>query len=283
MAADTLAITQPAISHAIKRLESVTGVVLWKKQGRKVQLTEAGHYLARASKRILPQLVRLDETLQGFSAGQSEKISIGVECYLNHNWLLCVLSDCLVRWSSINIDIKQGCRFSGINALINRQVDLLITPDSLLHPQLTAAPLFDYEQRLYVASNHNLATEAFVTPQQLSNEVLYSYPVEMSRLDIFNQFLLPGHCYPKAVRYLESEALIIENIRLSRGVACLPDWLQLSSIYEDIVSLKLGTKGIVKTMHMLTRKNNDNLMLDELGATLKKSSQAAVEKTASPG
>ena len=43
-------------------------------------------------------------------------------------------------------------------------------------PGLRFEPVFDYEQVLVVADSHRLANESYVVPEQLSTEVLITYP-----------------------------------------------------------------------------------------------------------
>lgn len=62
-AAQAMHMTQPAISHAISRLEGATGVVLFDRSRKTLRPTEAGHYLYREAKHVLDDLVRIDEAL----------------------------------------------------------------------------------------------------------------------------------------------------------------------------------------------------------------------------
>ncbi|MGC9492467.1 LysR family transcriptional regulator, partial [Vibrio genomosp. F10] len=56
MAAKALHIAQPALSISIKKFEQQLGVVLFKRQDRKVELTHEGKVLLEHAKRILQQL-----------------------------------------------------------------------------------------------------------------------------------------------------------------------------------------------------------------------------------
>jgi DNA-binding transcriptional LysR family regulator len=52
-AADSLFISQPAVSLQVQNLERQLGVVLFDRSGRKVELTDAGQVLLQYSERIL--------------------------------------------------------------------------------------------------------------------------------------------------------------------------------------------------------------------------------------
>ena len=62
-AAQIMHLTQPAVSHAISRLESATGVQLFDRSYKTLRPTEAGQYLYSEAKFVLDELVRIDEAL----------------------------------------------------------------------------------------------------------------------------------------------------------------------------------------------------------------------------
>lgn len=62
-AAQAMHMTQPAISHAISRLEHATGVQLFDRSHKTLRPTEAGQYLYGEAKFVLDELVRIDEAL----------------------------------------------------------------------------------------------------------------------------------------------------------------------------------------------------------------------------
>lgn len=62
-AAQAMHLTQPAVSHAISRLEHATGVQLFDRSHKTLRPTEAGQYLYGEAKFVLDELVRIDEAL----------------------------------------------------------------------------------------------------------------------------------------------------------------------------------------------------------------------------
>jgi hypothetical protein len=109
-----------------------------------------------------------------------------MECHPCYQWLLKVVSPYLARWPDVDVDVKQKFQFGGIGALFGYEIDLLVTPDPLYKPGLRFEPVFDYEQVLVVSRDHPLAGVAYVKPEQLTKEVLITYPVAIDRLDIYN-------------------------------------------------------------------------------------------------
>jgi Transcriptional regulator len=256
-AADVLCLTQSALSHSIKKLEQQLGTAIWLREGRHLRLTQAGQHLLAVADRVLPQLAMAEERLQQFAQGKRGTLRIGMECHPCYQWLLKVVSPYLAVWPDVDVDVKQKFQFGGIGALFAYEIDLLVTPDPLFKPGLHFEPVFDYEQVLAVSRAHPLAHVKFVKPQQLTQEVLITYPVEIERLDIYRQFLLPAGVAPKRHQIIETTDIMLQMVASGRGVSALPRWLVREYADKmDIVPLRLGARGIKKQIYLGARQTD---------------------------
>jgi LysR family transcriptional regulator, regulator for metE and metH len=257
-AADTLNLTQSALSHAVKKLEQQLGTPVWTREGRSMRLTQAGQYLLGLANRMLPQFELAEERMKQYAQGERGTLRIGMECAPCYQWLLKVVSPYLSRWPDVDVDVKQRFQFGGIGALIGYEIDVLVTPDPLKKPGLRFQPVFDYEQVLVVADDHALAGEAYVTPEQVAEEVLITYPVETDRLDIYTQFLTPANIVPRRHKVIETTDIMLQMVASGRGVAALPRWLaEEYASWMPLTPLKLGRKGIAKQIFLGTRKADE--------------------------
>jgi 5-methyltetrahydropteroyltriglutamate--homocysteine methyltransferase len=78
---------------------------------------------------------------------------------------------------------------------------------------------------LVVAKDHPFAGRKYVEPGELESQTLITYPVEIERLDVYSQFLLPAGCVPKRQRTIETTDIMLQMVASGRGVAALPGWL----------------------------------------------------------
>lgn len=254
-AAGVLHLTQSALSHSMKKLEQQLGTDIWLREGRSLRLTQAGRYLLAVANRVLPQLDLAEEHLGQFAQGERGALRIGMECHPCYQWLLKVVAPYLAAWPDVEVDVKQKFQFGGIGALFGYEINLLVTPDPLFKPGLKFEPVFDYEQVLVVARTHTLASVAYVKPQQLTREVLISYPVDIERLDIYNQFLLPAGITPKRHKTIETTDIMVQMVASGRGVAALPRWLvDEYATRMNVVPVRLGPRGIAKQIFLGTRE-----------------------------
>src|SRR5690606_17440747 len=177
--------------------------------------------------------------------GERGTLRIGMECHPCYRWLLKVVEPYFREFRDVELDVKQQFRFGGIGALFAHEIDMLVTPDPLRRKGLHFEPVFDYEQVLVVSKRHPLAHKKFVLPHELETETLITYPVEVDRLDVYSQFLLPANARPKRHKVIETTDIMLQMVESGRGVAALPGWLVAQ--YEkrlQVRSLRLGKKGV---------------------------------------
>ena len=259
-AADRLHLTQSALTHAIKKLEQRTTVKLWNKEGRTLRLTQAGSYLLAVANRLVPQLEYADQVIERFARGEKGVIRIGMECHPCYQWLLKVVAPYIERYPEVDIDVKQQFQFGGMEALINYDIDVLVTPDPIHQSGVTFKPVLDYQQVLVVSKQHALAKKTQVEPKDLAGEVLYSYPVDIDRLDIYSQFLNPANCRPKKHKSIEATDIMLQLVAAGRGVAALPHWLV--NEYADkmaIQAVRLGKAGVSKSIYLGLRDDDQGI------------------------
>ncbi|WP_028975436.1 LysR family transcriptional regulator [Spirochaeta cellobiosiphila] len=258
-ASETLNLTQPALSHAIKKLEGQLGLPLWTKEGRNLRLSQGGLLLKELADQILPQVTHSEELLKQISQGKRGVLRIGMECHPCYKWLVKVVDPYLQVWPDVDLDVRQEFQFDGLRALKDNDIDLLVTPDPVLSDELESYSIFDYELLLALSINHPLASKAYIEPEDLQKEILITYPVGKEKLDVYTQFLLPAYRNPKQFKTIETTDIMLQMVNAGRGLTTLPDWL--IEEYKDTLSIKglpLGSMGIHKSLFIIKKKSTPN-------------------------
>ncbi|WP_289245265.1 LysR family transcriptional regulator [uncultured Methylophaga sp.] len=256
-AAKQLHLTQSALSHTMRKLEDKLGAPIWLREGRSLHLTQSGKYLLGIANRVLPQLEHAENELKQMVQGERGTLRIGMECHPCYQWLLKVVSPFLNHWPDVDVDVKQKFQFGGVGALLDYEIDLLVTPDPFYKTGLQFQPVFDYEQVLVVSSDHPLATRDFIHPEELRDQVLLTYPVPTDRLDIYTQFLNPAGVNPKSHKTSETTDIMLQMVANGRGVAALPRWLAEEYCTKlAIAVVRLGSEGIAKQIYLGTRESD---------------------------
>jgi LysR family transcriptional regulator for metE and metH len=259
-AANSLCLSQSALSHQIRYLEKKLALSLWQRDGRNLRLTQAGNLLLQTAEQILPVLSQTEKTLEAYSEGRQGILRIGVECYPCYEWLTGVVGAFLEALPEVEIDIINKFQFSGLEGLLNHHIDILITPDPVRKKEIKYEPLAEYETVLVVSAAHPLATVKTLKPEHLASETLLTFPVPQDRLDILTQFLKPAQASPKKIKEIESIDLMLQLASLQRGVCVLPQWL--AETYCKSLPLKIiriGKAGIHKELLIALRKSDQHV------------------------
>ena len=135
-------------------------------------------------------------------------------------------------------------------------------------------------QVLVVQASHPLASAAYAKPEQLTSEVLITYPVALERLDVYNQFLMPAGISPKRHKTIETTDIMLQMVASGRGVAALPRCLVEE--YADkleIVPVRLGRHGISKQIFLGARETDEGV--DYLKAFVEQARQVPVQERTS--
>jgi LysR family transcriptional regulator, regulator for metE and metH len=259
-AADRLNLSQSALSHTIRRFEERYGVEVWRKRGRSLRFTQAGEHLLALAQRVLPQIEHAEDALADFASGRRGALRVGMECHPCQKWLMRMTATYLARWPDVDFEVRTAFGFDGLAALLDNEIDLLVTPDPIESSEACFMPVFDYELVLVVPRAHPLATRDAVLPHDLLDEDLITVPVSPERLDVYTRFLVPAHCRPRRHRTVETTDLMLQLVAAGRGVTVLPDWLvREEGANLPVRTLRLGSEGIGKSIHLGIRQGEDEV------------------------
>ncbi len=253
-AADILHITQSALSHQIKGLEDQAGVELFVRRSKPLKLSAAGHRLLRLAEKVLPEIEALEAEFEGVREGSAGRMHIAIECHACFEWLFPVLERFRKTWADVDVDIRPGLAFDALPALQKEEVDLVVSSDPEDLSGVIFKPLFDYEPVFVASSQNPLAKKDYIDAEDLRDQLLITYPVDRTRLDVFTELLIPAGVEPRAMRQVELTAVILLLVASNRGVAVLPDWVVREVRYNsDYVTRPLTKDGRTKRLFAATR------------------------------
>lgn len=260
VAAGRLHLTQSALSHQIKEIETRLGLPLLNRKSRPISLTQAGHKLSLLAEDLLP---KLDETLAGLkrmTQGQAGRLYIASECHNCLDWLLPRLRAYRDRFHDVELDVVLSASLDPLPKLLAGEVDLVLSPDQRGLGGIVWAPLFAYEMKLVMCRDHRLSSRAYILPEDLRGETLLVYPVENARLDVFTRFLWPEGVEPARIRRVENTTMLLELAALGQGVAVLPNWICDPAEHAGRArSARMGAEGLSGTLFAALRDGETDL------------------------
>ena len=240
-AADRLHLTQSALSHQLRDLEVRLKTPLLNRRTRPARLTTAGLRLVALAEDVLPRIRTAEQELRRLAAGRAGRLHVAIDCHSCFQWLMPTLDAFRKDWPEVSLDLTAAFSFAPLPALARGDLDVVITSDPEALESVAYTPLFAYELVLAVSSQGPLARPGPILPADLADQVLITYPVDRSRLDIYTAFLDPADIEPAAVRTAELTPMIVQLVASGRGVAALPSWAL--DEYRNLPGLKICRLG----------------------------------------
>jgi DNA-binding transcriptional LysR family regulator len=169
LAAESLNRTQPAVSQALKALETQTGTELFDRSGYRLELTAVGRRVYLQSLRVLSEAEDLTQLIRHFEKGQEETITIAIDAAADLNILTVVLAGLQSRFPDTRVVLRTEVLSGAIEAVQSGEAALAVAPAI---PVVLEEESFDYRP---VARSvmHNVAApsllEAMEAPQTLAD------------------------------------------------------------------------------------------------------------------
>ncbi len=250
-AADSLFVTQSALSHQIKKLESLLDGSIFVRHSDPFKLTPQGKKLLELANDVLPRIEITEKQLVHSEGG---RLNIAIECHSCFDWLIPTLDVFREKQPKVDFDLSLAFSFEPMEALKNYDVDMVVTSDPLDDKQFEYLPLFDYQMLMVMSHDNALSNKSYLQPKDVKDQTLLTYPVSHDRLDVFNYFLKPAKVNPKTTRKVELPLMMMQLVLNNQGIATMPQWA-LTDEQQFKVSLKpLGKNGVWRTLYLAVRR-----------------------------
>ncbi len=245
-AADRLHLTQSALSHQLRDIESQLGVSLFVRLSRRMALTAEGERLLSSARRVLDELTRAEDDVRGMSANGRGVLRLCTQCNTGYHWLPPLLDGFRRKHPGVDVQIEVAATDRPIQALRDGQIDLaVITDDDVDDPRIRLRPLFVDELVAIVAPDHRLARRAWVDPKDLAREHLIVYKIDRRTSYIFKRILTPAGVEPERISWVPLTEAILEMTKAGLGVGVLARWAAEPALKSGTLkAIRISRRGV---------------------------------------
>ena len=244
LAAERVFLTQSALSHQIRALETHYDITLFQRTTQGLRFTPAGQRLLDLANELLPLIEKSERDLIRLKSDQSGELRIVLECHTCFDWLTPVMDAFRRAWPEVEIDLVAGFHSDPWGLLSQDKADVVIggLPEKVM--DLQHVPLFKFEIMAVLPPEHTLRNKTRLLAEDFSNETLITYPVPEERIDVIKQVLKPANIQFNR-RTAELTIAIMQLVASRRGLAALPSWGIQSYVEHEYVTAKpIGVKGL---------------------------------------
>ncbi|MDN4493301.1 LysR family transcriptional regulator [Ureibacillus aquaedulcis] len=173
-AAESLHITQPALSKSISLLEENLGVSLFDRNGRAIKLNRYGQFFLERAEFILKEYdITKDDLLNLVSPGQGV-VSIGFMHTLGLEVIPRLMAAVQKVYPQMKIQLTQSNSSTILSRLNVGELDLCLISSSNTNKDLVWEKLWEEELYLIVPENHPLAYKKLVSVEDFASEPFIS-------------------------------------------------------------------------------------------------------------
>lgn len=126
-AAERLGKSQSAISYSVQKLESGLNVRVFRLEGRRAVLTEAGEALCHHARRLMEQAEQAEQLAEQFGMGYEAQIHIAMDTIFPKDLMLDTLSDYAATHPQTRITLLETVLSGSDEAVLKRNVDMAIS------------------------------------------------------------------------------------------------------------------------------------------------------------
>jgi LysR family transcriptional regulator, benzoate and cis,cis-muconate-responsive activator of ben and cat genes len=266
-AADRLKITQPALSKQIAELENRIGFLVFKRDQKRVELTEAGRVFVRGCNdalAILEKSVRLarsthDEVLPLITVGHSP--------YVDPALISAVLSTHLPLYPDLRLRMESMFAMDLTHSVLAAELDLAIIAEPTENPHLTLVQLATVPLCVAMQAEHPAAKRGSVSIEELgdvgwmipprkAHPVIYDRILDASRQACVSPVELHHYVAPQ-----ETVQLITENF----GIAFMAKGVAEQIRNTEIAVRPLSQTALQVTSYLVLRADQSSRLVNEFG------------------
>ncbi|TMH50524.1 MAG: LysR family transcriptional regulator, partial [Betaproteobacteria bacterium] len=125
-AAERVHLTQSALSHQLKALESHYGLAMVKRHGQSVQLTEPARRLVALGHTVMNEVQTAERDLAKLARKPAGTLRIALECHTCFDWLMPIMDAFRKHWPEVELDLVSGFHPNPLALLADNKTDLVI-------------------------------------------------------------------------------------------------------------------------------------------------------------
>src|SRR5918996_507808 len=255
-AAERLHLTQSALSHQLRDIESRLGLQLFLRLGKRMVLTPPGERVLGAARRVLDEIGRTEDDLRLMTQHGKGVLRLCTQCNTGYHWLPPLLQAFHRKFPGIDVQIMVNATDRPIEALLEGQIDLAIVTSEPDDKRLVTQPLFNDELVAVVSSSHPFAKRPHVEADDFAHEHLIIYTADRSDSYTFRRILSPAGVEPARVSQVPLTEAILELVKAGLGISVMARWAIEPAIKSGAIkAVRISKRGVYRAWAAVTLRD----------------------------
>jgi len=166
-AAETLHMTQPAVTFQIRQLEEHFNTRLFDRTHNRISLTAAGQRVYDYAEKIIALYGEMDSRVRELTGDVSGILIIGASTTIAEYVLPSLLGEFQARYKDVNVRLSVSNSLGVVHMVENNTVDVGIVESPVTNKNLAVEVCWHDELMLICQPGHALAKKSSITPQEI--------------------------------------------------------------------------------------------------------------------
>jgi DNA-binding transcriptional LysR family regulator len=253
-AAETMHLSQPALSKSIKALEEELGMTLIIRTNKTSDLTDSGRIVLEYAQKMTSLLSEMRITLNDITTLSRGQIDIGLPPIIGSLFFPRVIAKFHHAFPNIELNITEYGGARVVKSVEEGEFELGVAVLPLDEQQFDVYPIVEEKMKLLVFKDHRLATRKVVDIKELKEEEFIFYHEEFALNQIMrNQFIEAGF-EPKILFQSSQWDLMTEMVAANLGITILPRSICNRAFNTDLRVIDLK-EDILWRLAVITKKD----------------------------
>lgn len=250
-----LHLTQSALSHQLRDIESRLGTALFLRVGKHLTLTPAGERLLLSANTVLATIERTEDAIRNMAGDQRGILRISTACYTCYHWLPPLLKRYARTHPRVDVRIDVAATSAPIPALLDGRLDLALVSEPVQDRRIVTRPVFDDEWVVVLATSHQLASKRVFELENFATETFMHHGPK-DDCTVYQDMLVPAGIIPAHFVQIQLTEAIIEMAKAGLGVGVLAWWAVEPHVRAGTLrALPLTRRGFRKKWRAATLKD----------------------------
>lgn len=238
-AADSLHISQPALSKMIKGLEDEIGMPLFIRSNKLNEITDAGLVVMEFAKKMTTIMEEMKSTLNDMTNLLRGKIHIGIPPIIGSLFFPKVIAKFHHQFPNVEINITEYGGARVVKSVEEGEFELGVAVLPINEDEYDVYPIVEEEMKLLVPVNHPFSSRDSVQLLDLKEEEFIFYNEEFALYGMMrNEFIHAGF-EPKILFKSSQWDFMTEMVAASLGVTILPESISQRAAHKEIKMVAL--------------------------------------------
>lgn len=257
--ATRLFLTQSALSHQLRSIESQMGFKVFLRKRNQWKLTKEGEELYQLANTVLAEIDKGLTNIQQIKEGSKGKIRISTECYSFYQGLPQFIQKMSLLYPDILIDLDVEATHRPVSKVLSKDLDMAIVTSKPVNDDLVSVEIFEDEIFAILHKENKLNEKPYLAASDFSQAhlIIHSFPLET--VSVYEHFLKIHHVEPLKLTAIPLTEVALELVNANMGIMCMPSWaLKPFNLSKELILKPLGSQGLKRKHYLTFHKENQH-------------------------